>query len=195
MDVIGEPITTKTWSVKINTVDTVMENSEKITITNTDYNTIWEIKDAIRKDTQKYKVRAENENGYDEEWVELVVLGPPARPEGPLEVTGVHANGCKLHWRPPLDDGGCPIQEYEIEMLCPKSKKWIKKGKCSGEKCPPSFVVDGLEEGLEYEFRVKAINSEGESEPLNGEKPIKAKNPFSEYIFKILEILINNLDT
>ena len=72
VDVIGEPITDKTWCIKegVN-----LENNEKITITNADYNTTFEIKDAVRKDTAKYKVRAENENGYDEEWVELVVLG------------------------------------------------------------------------------------------------------------------------
>ena len=66
---------------------------------------------------------------YDEEWVELVVLGRPSRPEGPLEVANITAEGCKLRWKPPADDGGMPIQEYEIEMLCPKTKKWIRKGK------------------------------------------------------------------
>ena len=59
VDVIGEPITDKTWSID----DKVLENNEKITITNADYNTVFEIKDAVRKDTQKYKVRAENVNG------------------------------------------------------------------------------------------------------------------------------------
>merc|ERR1719458_2385336 len=43
---------------------------------------------------------------------------------------------------------------------------------------PLYFDVDGLEEGQEYNFRVKAINDEGESDPLEGDKPIKAKNPF-----------------
>jgi hypothetical protein len=66
-------------------------------------------------------VRAENCNGYDEEWVELVVLGRPARPEGPLEVSNITANGCKLRWKPPLDDGGMPI-------LVRHWKKCILKG-------------------------------------------------------------------
>jgi len=30
-------------------------------------------------------------------------------------------------------------------------------------------------------FRVKAINDEGESEPLEGDKPFKAKNPFGKF--------------
>ena len=66
-------------------------------------------------------------------------------------------------------------------MLCPKTKKWVKKGKCAGDKWPLFFDVDGLEEGEEYNFRVFAVNELGESEPLEGDKPIKAKNPFGEY--------------
>ena len=52
----------------------------------------------------------------------------------------------------------------------------------AGDKFPLFFDVDGLEEGQEYNFRVKAVNDEGESEPLEGDKPIKAKNPFGKWI-------------
>ena len=186
VDVIGEPITEKTWTqgqsfiFRDQTEALVTEEHPRIKIINEDYNTVFEIKDAIRRDNCKYKVKAENENGFDEEWVELVVLGRPARPEGPLEVTNITAEGCKLRWKAPIDDGGKPIQEYNIEMLCPKTKKWIKKGKCAGDKFPLFFDVDGLEEGEEYNFRVSAVNELGESEPLEGDKPIKAKNPFGK---------------
>ena len=40
--------------------------------------------------------------------------------------------------------------------------------------------VDNLIPGHEYKFRVKAVNPEGESEPLDGEHSIIAKNPFGE---------------
>ena len=65
-------------------------------------------------------------NGSDEEWLELVVLGPPSMPLGPLTCTEITASTCKLTWKPPEDDGGKPIQEYEIEKLDPKTKKWVK---------------------------------------------------------------------
>lgn len=42
------------------------------------------------------------------------------------------------------------------------------------------FQVTGLHEGKEYLFRVKAVNSEGESEPLETDLGIVAKNPFSK---------------
>ena len=115
VDVIGEPITTKTWTKGDSYITKekeflIDETHERIKITNQDYNTLFECTDALRRDTCKYKVRAENENGFDEEWVELCVLGRPARPEGPLEVSNITAEGCKLRWKPPPDDGGCPIR-------------------------------------------------------------------------------------
>jgi hypothetical protein len=42
--------------------------------------------------------------------------------------------------------------------------------------------VDGLIPGHEYKFRVKALNKEGESEPLETFGPITAKDPFSKYL-------------
>jgi len=38
--------------------------------------------------------------------------------------------------------------------------------------------VAGLNEGKEYQFRVKAVNAEGESEPLETDFPTLAKNPY-----------------
>lgn len=46
------------------------------------------------------------------------------------------------------------------------------------------FQVDGLIPGHEYKFRVKAINKEGESEPLETFGSIIAKDPFSKYLTK-----------
>jgi hypothetical protein len=41
--------------------------------------------------------------------------------------------------------------------------------------------VSGLNEGKEYQFRVKAVNAEGESEPLETDIPTLAKNPYCEF--------------
>ena len=58
--------------------------------------------------------------------MDLVVLGPPGKPMGPLQVREVCAESCKLNWKPPEDDGGCPIKDYDVEMLDPKTKQWKK---------------------------------------------------------------------
>lgn len=58
--------------------------------------------------------------------------------------------------------------------------------------------VTGLTPDHEYKFRVAAVNAEGESEPLETEGTIIAKNPFGKqnvnylniYYFKLLIIYI-----
>lgn len=50
--------------------------------------------------------------------------------------------------------------------------------------------VKGLIEGHDYKFRVKAVNDEGESEPLETDKSITAKNPFGTINFKIFRFIM-----
>ena len=38
--------------------------------------------------------------------------------------------------------------------------------------------IDGLQPGKEYKFRVKAVNRQGESDPLTAQQGTVAKNPF-----------------
>lgn len=45
---------------------------------------------------------------------------------------------------------------------------------------PSGMEVAGLTPGKEYKFRVAAVNSEGESQPLEAEQSIIAKNPFGK---------------
>lgn len=32
-------------------------------------------------------------------------------------MSDVHAEGCKLNWNPPADDGGQPIEKYVVEKM------------------------------------------------------------------------------
>lgn len=83
-----------------------------------------------------------------------------------------------MKWKKPEDDGGSPIQHYEIEKLDPHTGQWIPCGKST----EPEANISGLQEGKKYKFKVKAVNKEGESEPLESEKSIIAKNPFGKYL-------------
>jgi hypothetical protein len=55
--------------------------------------------------------------------------------------------------------------------------RWIPVGEVDADQT--SLVVEGLAEGKKYKFRVKAVNEEGESEPLEGEEAVEAKNPYT----------------
>lgn len=167
----GEPPPSKTWF------------HNKARIENDDYNIDMEsyrtklaVPFAKRLHTGKYTIKAENESGHDEASFEVAVLDKPASPEGPLRVTDIHKEGCKLKWNPPLDDGGLPIEHYVVEKLDVESGRWVPSGRFK----EPFAELNNLEPGHEYKFRVLAVNTEGESEPLSGEQSIIAKNPFDE---------------
>lgn len=68
-----------------------------------------------------------------------------------------------------------PIEAFVVEKFDPETGIWIPCGKSKD----PEMEVEGLVPGHEYSFRVKAVNKEGESIPLETLAPIIAKDPFS----------------
>ena len=72
-----------------------------------------ELKRALRQQSGLWKLKVTNEVGSDEAEVEVVVLGKPGQPEGPLEVSDVNQDSVKLKWKPPLDNGG-----FDIRYAC-----------------------------------------------------------------------------
>ncbi|CAD7001755.1 unnamed protein product, partial [Ceratitis capitata] len=177
VDVIGEPVPTLHWSWRD---DIPLSTGDRIKIENIDYRTEFVISNVVRKDSGMYTIKAENRNGVDHETVELIVLGKPSAPKGPLAISDVTANGCMLQWKKPEDDGGIPIKEYVIEKMDTATGKWVRVGRSPGDKMPPSFDVTGLNAGSEYMFRVTAVNEEGESEPLTTLVGMVAKDPYDE---------------
>ena len=74
-------------------------------------------------------------------------------------------------------DGGKPITHYVVEKKDKSSGRWSPVNKfCRGTEC----YVNDLEGGEEYEFRVSAVNSLGQSEPLVTDHPIIAKYSFGK---------------
>ncbi|PSN48991.1 hypothetical protein C0J52_03867 [Blattella germanica] len=170
VNIRGEPPPSVKWIL----VDKEIKSEGNIEIINVDYNTKLTINDAIRKNSGLWKILAENEHGKDEAEVEITILSAPSRPKGPLKVSDVTKNGCKLKWEKPEDDGGKPITGYVVEKLDTSTGRWVPVGKTNDTE----MDVKGLQEGQEYKFRVKAVNEEGESEPLETERATLAKNPF-----------------
>lgn len=129
-------------------------------------------------------VIVKNVNGQDSEVVAIKLLGPPKSPRGPLEAVDVTKDSCVLKFKPPEDDGGdCLPTAYLLEKMDTKTGLWVPCGKIDAptdgdENTEIKVPVKGLEEGQRYQFRVKAINDEGASEPLTTDGSILAKDPF-----------------
>jgi hypothetical protein len=90
VDVIGEPPPELRWSCRD---DVELTDSERLRVEKRDYHTDFTITNAKRSDSGKYTLKAENSSGVDTETVELVVLGKPGMPKGPLKCTDVHKEG------------------------------------------------------------------------------------------------------
>ncbi|KAJ3602956.1 hypothetical protein NHX12_030700 [Muraenolepis orangiensis] len=114
-----------------------------------------------------YRLRVETEMGFSEmmetEDVQAgtkAYAGPPTAPK----VTSAFKNCINLTWTPPSVTGGTSILGYNMEKRKKGSNLW-------GPANPPeemirgkSFGVKDVTEGLEYEFRVSAINDSGAGE-------------------------------
>jgi hypothetical protein len=170
--VIGEPPPSKEWSLKGVTVTA----NDRIKIINEDYNTKVRVMEAKRSDSGVYTLEARNVNGKDSATLTVNVLDIPAPPEGPLKVDDVTRSSCILKWRPPKDDGGSEIQYYQVEKMDTENMRWVPVAEANST----SARVDHLIEGHDYQFRVRAVNKQGESLPLTGMDTITAKDPFAK---------------
>jgi len=63
-----------------------------------------------------------------------------------------------------------------LEKMDMDTGRWVPAGEVGPDK--DSFTVDGLTPKKKYKIRVKAVNKEGESEPLEMDEAITAKNPY-----------------
>lgn len=174
VDIKGEPPPEVTWT--FNDGVAKIQNDDHLKVHNVDYHSDFTLNKVLRKHSGKYTITATNRNGSDSVTVNVTVLSKPAKPEGPLEVTDVTKESCKLKWKKPKDDGGLPIREYEIEKMDEETGRWIRCGRSD----KPEFEVTGLTPGKKYQFRVAAINDEGDSEHLETTQAILAKDPFDE---------------
>lgn len=127
----------------------------------------------------------------------------PKPPQGPLEVTNIFKDKCKLKWKESpetgkffliyllnyliianllkhiylLKTGGLPLLHYVIEKQDPSARGgWSEVG--TSETC--DYEVTGLTPGKEVKFRIKAVNKKGASEPLTAPKSIIPKDPWDE---------------
>lgn len=171
-DVEGEPAPKITWSLKGKD----LTSNERMKIENEEHHTTFIIQKVKRTDTANYLVKAVNSTGEDSFELELLVLSKPSKPKGPLKVSDVKADGCKLKWEAPEDDGGLPVEGYVVERMDLETGRWVPV--C--ETKTPEADVTGLTEGKDYHFRVRAVNPEGESDPLDTETSVRAKNPFDK---------------
>lgn len=95
------------------------------------------------------------------------------------EIFDVSHDGMTLTWKPPEDDGGSSVAGYIIERKETRSDRWVHINK--NPVTMTRYRSTGLIEGLEYDYRVTAINSRGTGKPSLSSKPVIAMDPIGMY--------------
>ncbi|CAF4303511.1 unnamed protein product, partial [Adineta steineri] len=116
----------------------------------------------------EFRVKAKNAAGWGE-YTKLdrpVTLKPdsvaPSSPGMP-EVKKVGKNYVELAWATPTNDGGSKITGYIVEKRPAGTDQWVKASPYMS--VDNNATITDLPENGEVEFRVKAVNKAGESEP------------------------------
>nr|XP_039274734.1 muscle M-line assembly protein unc-89-like [Styela clava] len=129
-----------------------------------------------RNDSGKYVVKLKNEAGEVEVPINVLVVDKPESPSGPIHFSDISSKGVTVSWTAPEDDGGEKIGHYIIEKREEGKKNWTSVGRTSNPT-DTSFKAKNIPSGKTYRFRVRAVNSLGESDSLESE-PVVVKDPF-----------------
>ncbi|KAK9973642.1 hypothetical protein ABG768_024359 [Culter alburnus] len=116
-----------------------------------------------RKDTGEIKIKIKNEFATVEATSKLIVLDRPTPPQGPVETVESSLSAIEFKWRPPKDDGGCPLTNYNLERQQLGRNTWSKIGDIPGQ---PTYRDSNIDCGRKYCYRIRAKNSEGFSDVM-----------------------------
>ncbi|XP_051804266.1 immunoglobulin-like and fibronectin type III domain-containing protein 1 [Acanthochromis polyacanthus] len=127
-----------------------------------------------------YRIRVETEMGTSElmetEDIQAGTKAYPGPPSAPKVVTAFK-DCINLTWSPPSDTGGTNILGYNLEKRKKGSNLWGQvnplEEMIKGKGCAVKDVV----EGMEYEFRVSAINNSGAGEFSTPSEFVFARDP------------------
>ncbi|XP_072308252.1 immunoglobulin-like and fibronectin type III domain-containing protein 1 [Eucyclogobius newberryi] len=120
-----------------------------------------------RKDSGEVKIKLKNEYGTFEATSKLIVLDKPTAPQGPVDIMESAVTSVEFKWKPPKDNGGCPITSYTIERQQIGRNKWSNLGEFPGDN--PSYKDSDVDPGRRYCYRIRAKNAEGISDYLQTE--------------------------
>ncbi|XP_035760507.1 immunoglobulin-like and fibronectin type III domain-containing protein 1 isoform X3 [Neolamprologus brichardi] len=127
-----------------------------------------------------YRLRVETDMGFSElmetEDIQAGTKAYPGPPSAP-KVVSAFKDCITLSWSPPANTGGTSILGYNLEKRKKGSNLW-------GPVNPPNemikgkqFAVKDVVEGMEYEFRVSAINNSGAGEFSSPSEFVFARDP------------------
>ncbi|XP_067902151.1 immunoglobulin superfamily member 22-like [Heterodontus francisci] len=130
--------------------------------------TVLVLKHCVREDSGNIMMKLKSDCGSTSANLQLNVIDRPKPPQGKLEFLE-HTRKCiTMKWKAPRDNGGKQVTSFIIERKLVGKKSWIKVGEVDSKTT--TFSTNKVEEGKAYQYRIRAVNSEGVSDPLDSEE-------------------------
>ncbi|KAJ4923663.1 hypothetical protein JOQ06_014147 [Pogonophryne albipinna] len=147
--------------------------------------TQYRVQDLVEGCEYEFRVMAENELGTGDPSVPskpilakdpIVCPSPPVTPESYDKTK----DSVSLRWKMPRHDGKGRIFGYLVEYQNPGAVEWLPANE-TPEQCPDlHYVVTGLEDGKEYNFRIFTVNAAGKSDPAFVKTSVKVHDRMEE---------------
>ncbi|XP_051885661.1 immunoglobulin superfamily member 22-like [Pristis pectinata] len=160
----GKPIPKITW---IKDGIEVFED-DRTEIEKSPTQTVLVLKRCIREDSGNITLKLKSDCGSALANLQLNVIDRPKPPHGKVEFLE-HTGKCiSMKWKAPRDNGGKRVTSFIIERKLVGKKSWIKVGEVDGDTT--TFSTNKVDEGKAYQYRIRAVNSEGVSDPLDSDE-------------------------
>jgi titin len=91
----------------------------------------------------------------------------------------IQRDAVSFSWDLPDHDGGAPISAYIVEKYDIRKGRWTRLEKI--DPASKSYSARNLITDNQYYFRIMAENQSGFGEPLELERPVVPKSPYSKY--------------
>ncbi|XP_044050814.1 immunoglobulin superfamily member 22-like isoform X2 [Siniperca chuatsi] len=128
----------------------------------------------VREDSGAIMLRLKSDCGTAVANLHLNVIDHPKPPQGKVEFLELSGKCIKMKWKAPRDNGGKQVISFVIERRVAGKKSWIRVGE--EDSSTTTFIDDKVEEGQVYQYRIRAVNAEGMSDPLETEE-VRAGEP------------------
>ena len=111
LPIFGEPAPDVSWRKGDEPVEDL--DDKTIVVTTNETHTKIVFNNVKKCHEGKYHLSISNRTGTDSASVEVKVLDRPAAPDPPLK-TSVEGSACNLLWKKVKDDGGAPVEYYQV---------------------------------------------------------------------------------
>lgn len=167
----------------------------KTTVETTDSGSTLTIRDVQANNSGCYTFIVRDRLGSAQHQINLSVVDKPQPPTGKPYVSQLRKDSLTLSWSGPSYDGGTAVQFYIVEVQQSNESDW----KVLTHSCLSTSyrVKNNLEPDANYRFRIRAVNTQGCSEPSQESDTIKMAETEDEKGEEFLEhdsITINTKD-